>query len=263
MQPSAIVHSLFGTAHNLKVTGSNPVPATNAICESPPPETVAGFSPFTASRRIPARSPRRRMSYASAPGCSSIASTSPRRMSAASCRVSGAASVAREIGDLGAVDLGHRFEKQLALASCPRNQNTTQYQTLKSLPHGRLFAFQHPWKHCGSKRARSLSYRFENLERVREANLGKMRGVDMQLRHARPAMQPKSADHADPHFTEESSSQPFGAARCVTTMPSAIRSLGCRITSSPACNPDRTCAKSWLRSPSVIVRSRARPSRTT
>ena len=45
----------------------------------------------------------------------------------------------------------------MALASCPRNQITTQDQTLKSLPHGRLFAFQNLWKHCGSKRARNAA----------------------------------------------------------------------------------------------------------
>ena len=30
-QAKAIIHALFGTAHNLKVTGSNPVPATKFL----------------------------------------------------------------------------------------------------------------------------------------------------------------------------------------------------------------------------------------
>ena len=37
-------------------------PATNAICESPSRESAAGFLLFDASVRIPARSPRSRMS---------------------------------------------------------------------------------------------------------------------------------------------------------------------------------------------------------
>ena len=44
-------------AHNLKVTGSNPVPATNETCKSPPGPTPAGFLLSEQSDRLPASSP--------------------------------------------------------------------------------------------------------------------------------------------------------------------------------------------------------------
>jgi hypothetical protein len=62
-------------AHNLKVRGSNPLPATNDSCESKAPKTpaserTAGFFLFAANRRIAARSPRSTMASSASAGTS-------------------------------------------------------------------------------------------------------------------------------------------------------------------------------------------------
>lgn len=46
--------------------------------------------------------------------------------------------------------------------SSSRNQIHLRLQALTRRPPGRRLRFQPPWKHCGSKRGRSPSYRFEN-----------------------------------------------------------------------------------------------------
>ena len=71
--------------------------------------------------------------------------------------VDGNGSVAdfRQVSELVFPSCDTQLVRSPKLVSCPRNQKTTPCQTLERLPHGRLFAFHHPWKHCGSKRARS------------------------------------------------------------------------------------------------------------
>ena len=52
--------------------------------------------------------------------------------------------------------------QQVKIRSCPRNQIYTRYQTLERRPPGRRLRLGPPWKHYGSKRERSPSYRFVN-----------------------------------------------------------------------------------------------------
>ena len=53
-----------------------------------------------------------------------------------------------------------RTQVMTAVVAGPRNQIYPRYQMLMRRPPGRRSRFQHPWKHCGSKRGRSPSYRF-------------------------------------------------------------------------------------------------------
>ncbi len=89
--------SVYGTAartfvrifhersHNLKVTGSNPVPATNFIYPTSRPLSLSGLLAFVASDRMPARWPCRSISRllrpSSSTGISTILSTSLRMIS--------------------------------------------------------------------------------------------------------------------------------------------------------------------------------------
>ena len=74
-------------AHNLKVTGSNPVPATSVTCD--PPAPLAGRLLLSPSARIPARSPAISICSWPSSGTSRISSISPRSACVASARSSG------------------------------------------------------------------------------------------------------------------------------------------------------------------------------
>ena len=75
-------------AHNLKVVGSNPTPATSVAC-SPSRPAVMGFLLSTLSAKIPARSPRSSIVSSPRSGTRRTSSMSARRASAASARSSG------------------------------------------------------------------------------------------------------------------------------------------------------------------------------
>jgi hypothetical protein len=69
-------------AHNLKVVGSNPTPATILTCRTDGSLVLSGLSLFAATVRMPARSPYRSISSLPSPCARVIRSTSERIISA-------------------------------------------------------------------------------------------------------------------------------------------------------------------------------------
>ena len=75
-------------AHNLKVGGSNPPPATNFTCDNPSGESREGFLLSEQRLRMPARSPRSSTFISPFTGTRTIPSIRERMSSNASARVS-------------------------------------------------------------------------------------------------------------------------------------------------------------------------------